>query len=226
MVAFIVVVYVWLTVVTYRMMLRMSEITLVPVREGSGESTQEAETPTEAGQWAQSNHFEFVGQFNTSIGSQKGSVAAWRHTERPSFFCEYIIIGPNAEMHRAFDLETIFGFNVELNTASTADGHLQPKPGGSYVQSFSEMSFDDRWGEHIKSENYLMDVGGAELVQEEIPFEDHFIESTREQVEYVRSLRFWPFRWAYWYFVRRRLWHNRSIEMQHKKGMIKMPNEA
>jgi len=46
-----------------------------------------------------------------------------------------------------------------------------------------------------------------------------------QQIDYIRGISLWPFRGAYWYFIRKQLWHNKSIKNQHEKGMIKLPNQ-
>ena len=74
-------------------------------------------------------------------------------------------------------------------------------------------------------ENFLIDVGGAELVYMEIQFEKDFIDGCRKATRYVRSIPCWYLLGTYWYFVRKNLWHNKSIKTLHEKGMIKLPNE-
>jgi len=105
------------------------------------------------------------------------------------------------------------------------DSNLFPKPPGSYVQTFSNLSLDDRWYKHIEMENYLLDEGQAQLVEVDKPFEKCIVDATRRQMKFIRSLPLWPLRGTYWYFVRRRFWHNKLIKEQHEKGMIKLPNE-
>jgi hypothetical protein len=50
--------------------------------------------------------------------------------------------------------------------------------------------------------------------------EEAIVESTQQQMEYVRSLPLWPLRGTYWFFVRRNILANKSIEDQHQAGKI------
>ena len=93
------------------------------------------------------------------------------------------------------------------------------------MQSFSGISLDEQLARHIEMQEYLSSAGGARLSQLVKPFEEIFIESIDKQVEFVRSIPLWPLRGAYWFFIRRRLWHNKSVLQQHQRGMIKLPNE-
>jgi hypothetical protein len=70
-----------------------------------------------------------------------------------------------------------------------------------------------------------MDNGKVKLKAEDKEFEQAFTRAIREQVKYIKMLPLWPLRGPCWYFIRRYLWHNKSIEEQHRKGMIKLPNE-
>ncbi len=176
------------------------------------------------GQWAGGNDFAFVGNFSMKIGISDASMTIWRCPDRPTFFCRYIVqAGTN--VRTSFDFVTMFENEIMLTTNDKADSQLLPSAPGHYLQSFSGLSLDGQWNQHLQMENYLMDVGGALLVQNDRPFEDCFVDTIRKQVEFVRSLSFWPLRGTYWFFIRRRLRHNLSIQTQHDKGLIMLPNE-
>jgi len=202
---------------TFAQVRLMSNASLVP--------SSDAEPPADADQWARSNNFEFVGNFTMKFGSMDALISTWRQSDRPTFFCQYVIRSGDRAVKRAYDLVTEFAFDISLTTADTRDGFSFPRPPGSYLQSFSNMGFDDRWYEHIEMENYLIDNGHAQLVQHDKPFEKCIVDAIRKQMNYVRSLTLWPLRAAYWYFIRRRLWYNKSIKTQHENRMIKLPNE-
>lgn len=175
-------------------------------------------------QWAQRNDFKFLGYYNIRVGLHKIFMAAWQRTDRPTIICHYVIKVQNT-VNRATDIVTRFADDISLTTADTRGAQFLPKPPKNYAQSFSKVDLNQQWNRHIEMENYLIDVGGAQLVNLDIQFEKDVIEAGRKQTEFTRSIPLWYLRGPYWYFVRRYLWHNKSIEAQHKKRMIKLPNK-
>lgn len=175
-------------------------------------------------QWAQRNDFRFLGYYNIRVGFQKVFTAAWQRTDRPTFMCHYVIKVGN-KVNRATDIITEFADDVSLTTADTRGAQFAPKPPKDYAQSFSKVDVSQQWSRHIEMENYLIDVGGAQLVNQDIEFEKDIVESAHRQNRFIRSIPLWYLRGSYWYFVRRYLWHNKSIEAQHRKRMIRLPNE-
>lgn len=175
-------------------------------------------------QWAQQNNFKFLGYYNIRVGLAKVFTAAWQRIDRPTFMCHYVIRAGN-KVKRATDIITEFADDVSLTTTDTRDAQFAPKPPRAYAQSFSKVDVGQQWNRHIEMENYLIDVGGAQLVNMDIEFEKDVVEAGRKQNRFTRSIPLWYLRGSYWYFVRRYLWHNKSIEAQHKKRMIRLPNE-
>jgi hypothetical protein len=188
------------------------------------ERASEQDPPEAEDQWARENDFRFIGNYTMNTGSIGSQISTWQRADRPTFLCRYVVTAKNA-VNTACDLVTIFAADVGLTTCSSGDGQLFPRPAGSYSQSFSNIVLDEQWSRHVEMENFLMDAGGAQLVQLDVSFEDQFVSAIKKQVGYVRSLCLWPLCGPYWFFVRRRLWHNKTIEQQHARGMIKLPNE-
>ncbi|MHC4644709.1 MAG: hypothetical protein ACYTBJ_04355 [Planctomycetota bacterium] len=184
----------------------------------------DTDAPDHLRQWAADNDFGFVGSFKMKIGSMNAFIFAWRHSQRPTFFCQYLIRSAKA-VNTAFDMVTLFDSDIMPTTASKSDGQLFPMPAGCYCQSFSNTSLDDQWYKHIETENFLIDEGGARLVQLDVTFQDSFTNTIRKQTQHIRSIPLWPCRAPYWFFVRKNLTHNKSVRLQHQKGMIKLPNE-
>lgn len=175
-------------------------------------------------QWAEQNEFKFLGYYNIRVGFNKIFLAGWQRTDRPTFMCHYVIKAQNT-VGRATDIATEFANDISLTTVDTREGQFSPKPPKAYSQSFSRVDLDQQWNRHIEAENYLIDVGGAQLVNLDIEFEKEVVEAGRKQNEFIRSIPLWYLRGCYWYFLRKHLWHNKSIEAQHKQGMIRLPNE-
>jgi hypothetical protein len=170
--------------------------------------------------WAEENGFHFVGYYReTDFGSY---IAAWKYAERPTFFCHYLI--PNQEKP-GYDFVTVFADDIGLTTSSSDGGQLFPPRRGSYKQSFSSVSLDGLWGRHLESEEFLMDEGGAELVPQDVKFKEAFADSMRKQTEALYAMRLWQLRLWWWYFTRRKQWHELLIPEQYERGMIRLPKE-
>ncbi|GEM_PF-1590921 len=182
------------------------------------------EAPAIPARWAAENEFGFLGTYRMKTPMTRALIYAWQRTDRPTYFCTYIIQS-GQETKESYDLVTVFGDDIGLTTSSTKDGHMFPKPPHCFIQSFSPSVFDDRWARHIEMENYLMDVGGAQLVEREDVFEELIIDAMRKQMDYVRGISLWFLRAPIWFFIRRSQWHNLSIEEQYRKRLIKLPKE-
>lgn len=204
-------------VLTFVSVQGLSDPKLVPM--SSEEQRDDANS-----QWARENDFAFVGNFSMKVGISEASMMIWRRSDRPTFFCRYIVQA-GTKTQTSFDFVTMFENEIMLTTNNKADSQMLPPAPGHYLQSFSTVSLDEQWNQHLQMENYLMDVGGALLVQNDRPFEDCFVDTIRKQVEFVRSLSLWPLRGTYWFFIRRKLRHNLSIQAQHDKSLITLPNE-
>lgn len=179
--------------------------------------------PAEEERWATENGFAFLGNYVMKIGGQLARIAVWQRPDRPTFFCRYVIEAQNRRQ-QSYDLVTLFAEEVGLTTGSSRDGQLFPTRPGSFMQTFTGLSLDQQWSVHIDMENYLMDRGGAGLVELEEPFEAVFVRAIVRQMEYIKTIPFWPLRGAYWYFVRRYQRHGKTIQQQHDKGWKKLPN--
>jgi hypothetical protein len=214
-----------IAVIVFAAITIMTTVQVLLLGRAGLERACELDPPEATDQWAGENDFRFIGNYAMKIGSTAARISTWQRTDRPTFLCQYVISAKNAA-NTACDLVTLFASDVGLTTCSSGNGQLYPRPAGSYSQSFSNIPLDEQWFRHVEMENFLMDAGGAQLVQLDGSFEDEFVSAIKKQVGYVRSLCLWPLRGPYWFFVRRRLWHNITIKEQHEKGMIKLPNES
>ena len=215
--------YVLITGIMVWQMRLLGGMRIRPLTEEEAASDRRVAKISAARNWASAHEFRFLGYYAASVGNLM--LAAWRAADRPTFFCQYVT--PEADGAKSsFDFVTLFTDDVGLTTGSNADGHLLPPPAVSYMQSFSDLTLDDRWARHLLMEGHLIERGGAQLSQTNDSFEVALIRHTERLVEHVRSLWFWPLRGAWWYFVRRRQWHDVSISTQRERGWIRFPNEA
>lgn len=205
-----------ITATAYAQTKVMSKITL------SQSSLQEP--PAGDDDWANTNQFNFVGNYQTKLGIVQALISAWGHTERPTFLCKYTLAS-QGKTKCTYDIVTKFDDEVSLTTGCTKDGQMHPRPKCFYMQSFSDFNLDSLWRKHIQMENYLMDQGGASLIGQNLDFETYFTESIRKHADFIQSIPLWYLRSVWWFLVRRHIWHDRTIEKQHKLRMIKLPNE-
>jgi hypothetical protein len=187
-------------------------------------NSYELPIPQKTAEWAQANEFEYVGSYRTRLGSTQTDIWTWQRSDRPTFFCRYLVKAKDITKV-SHDLVTEFADDIGLTTGDTKDGNFLPRPPGSYSHNFPGTSLDEQWYKHIESENYLMDHGKVQLKAEDVEFEQSITKGIKQHVNYIKTLPLWPLRGPYWYFIRRYVWHNKSIEEQHRKGMIKLPNE-
>jgi len=203
----------------------LGKVSLEPIDIRGDESDWRVKACTTIEEWTQRNGFTFVGYYCAKIGFQGIFPAVWRRTDKPTFLCHCVYWQSNRGARCVPEFVTGFAQDISLVTANSRDAQMLPQKEGSYKQTFSDECLDDLWDRHIVGEDYLIDQGGAQLVQIEGSFEDHFLKGVREERRYVRSIPLWFLRGPYWYFVRRNKWHGKSIMVQHERGMIKLPNE-
>ena len=194
--------------------LSRAQLQRVNVEDPNSDYRTKTTMPTNV--WAQRNDFEHVGYFKLSTYF----FSAWQHTQRPTFLCHHVL------PKNAIEFITVFDDDITFSTVSNASWHDSPQFPGYYIQTFSQKEPQSLWHQHIQMENYLMDVGKAELVHLDLTCQDCLNYYLRKQTSFIRSIPLWPIRALYWAFVRKNKWHNKSIKTQHELGMILLPSEA
>ena len=210
----------WLVIaaVTFVQVRALGTASLAPYTPQEGGADTRIQATGHSHQWAQDNGFAFVGWF--VMPGQPALIAAWQHADQPTFFCQYFVRGQTT-----CDFATELAEEVSLTTGSTKDGQLFPCPPGHYKQTFTGLGLDQQWARHAEGVKYLADVGRARPASLDEPFEEVFVDAVRKEMAFIRGIPLWPLRAPYWYFVRRHLWHNRSIQSQHDKLAVALPNE-
>lgn len=145
----------------------------------------------------------------------------------PPFWSQYHARANNSShvQEQGCDLGTHFADDVSITSTNLKSGNYYPSRVHSYTQSFPAMSLDNLWDIHQEMCDYLTHDGGACPTTEDRPLDHIMIESIRRQMGHIRNLPLWQLRQLYWYFLRRRFWHNLTIRRQHDKGKINLPNE-
>ncbi len=171
-------------------------------------------------EWAREQGFDWIGAFTTALAGVPWFIAAWRHQERPTYFCIYVAGG-----QIIFDFVTEFSETRALTTGSVRDAQFLPKPPGDYQQSFSGLTVDELLAQHTKAERFLTAEGGIEMRPMQRSFEECLQAAAIRQTGYVQGLSLWPLRAPVWYWLRKRLLHNKSIEELHRARKVLLPRD-
>ena len=75
------------------------------------------------------------------------------------------------------------------------------------------------------SEWFLINKGGVQVQASDLSFEQAISMSCINQSAYIRSLPLWPLRAPYWFFIRRRTYHGKTVEQLQREGKIILPND-
>ena len=194
-------------------------------RKAKVEPMVDIEIPDKYQGFAEENGFEYLGSYRMKAISTVANIAGWKHNSLPMFMCYYVVTtGDN--VNRSSDFVTYFAGDYALTTGSTKDAHLNPQPPKSYMQSYANIDLFQQWSKHKEAERYLMFEGNLSLSSKEYVFVERVQQSVIESAENIVRFPLWFCLGAWRFFVRRRLWVNKSIEEQHRRGMIKMPHEA
>ena len=157
-------------------------------------------------QWAAAHDFQPTGAYRVINLPGSLKLVAWTQAETPTYLCVYVILDTRTEI----DFVTACGDKI-LTSGTTKDGHLLPTAPGSWMQSFSPSSASELWSRHEEAIKYLSEVADFQPGQFTPDLPNDFARAMRRHSEYIRSLPLWPLRMPYWYFVRRKIRHNKSI---------------
>ncbi|MCP4645471.1 MAG: hypothetical protein GY851_33820 [bacterium] len=162
---------------------------------------------------------QFEGMFTFRAGAS-GFLAVWRHTEHPTYFVLFLTGGK-----KALTFITEFSPDLDLTTANIKDAQLAPQAPGRYLQTFSKISLDELLDRHLAAARYITTMGGVHVEPVPWGFEDAFTKGEAIHGSYIQTLPAWPLRAPYWFYIRRRLLHNKSVEQLHKSGRLLLPND-
>lgn len=172
--------------------------------------------------WAEAANFEYLGVFEHR--PDKNLIYAWKSNIHRCFLASYVLLQGDTRI-AATDFVTGFQDEFSLTTNNHGDGRAFPKHPATYAQCFANASIDEIWRRHKEAEQYLVGFGGVRAIQQLPDFQPAFQRAIRDQMNYLQSFLLWKLRIPYWYFVYRKRWRNISIEEQHTRGWIKLPNE-
>lgn len=170
--------------------------------------------------WALQKGFDtLIGMYVFKLGAA-AILSVWRHRKHPTYF-SVIFTGGKPILH----FLTEFSENLDLTTGNVNHFHLLPQPPGHYVQTFRKLSLDDLFERHMAAARYLTTKGGVKVRPVSRSFEETFTSGEAVQGAYVQSLSLWLLRVPYWCFLRKALYHNKTIEDLHRAGKLSVPND-
>jgi hypothetical protein len=158
--------------------------------------------------WARQHGFVWLGEYSLTA-VQTARISAWQQPQKMSYFCVYAVAG-----RLVVDFVTCFSRDLSLTTGNTRDGMLLPSAPRKYHQCFEKLSLDAQFRQHLASEKFLMERAKVVVAEAREPFAKIFVAAIQGQMAYIRSLFLWPLRGFFWYFVRRNMLRNMTVEQQ------------
>jgi len=199
---------------------QLANISLSPLRPKDGLLNAKVQATVDTHRWAASERFDFVGYFETLIDKSLITIAVWKSKTAPTFLCHNV-----SETCGAYSFVSCLRDSRTVSTCSTTWGFWLPEQIGCYTESFPEADLDELWSRHTKTQNYLIQSGGARLQEPNETFDIFFCQHIHKQIEHIFEISLWDLRAVWWFYFRERHWQNLSVEQQHGRGLIKLPNE-
>jgi hypothetical protein len=180
------------------------------------EETAEVGVPEGTRQWLEEKHFEPVGCYLDKTSDIL--MAIWQQKGTTRTFIKYA--APDGT--RLIDICTDFENHRHLTTSSSVDTHVLPKMYGSFSQSFDLSGSPGQreetlWIRHVDAELFLEQHAGCRPKRNPKPALEEIRDYLSRQNQFIRGLFLGPFRWPWWYFVRRKRLHLKTVEEQFKR---------
>lgn len=158
--------------------------------------------------WARDHDFEPCPVFVLRSAVFSPIVVGWRRRDEPTFLCTYVLNGGVI----ASDIVTEFEGDSCLTTATTKDGHQLPPAENTWLQSFSVTDPNTLWAHHQAAVAYLMATRGATYRSGPLKLQEEILAFFHSQQAYFATVPLWWLRLPYWYFFRRNILHNQTVQ--------------
>jgi len=156
--------------------------------------------------WATEFGFEPMGAYKVVGSPGDSQIVAWSKLDEATYLCVYFVQGSPS----SFDFVTRWE-NGFLATGKSRDAQIVPGPENSWSQSFTVETARENWQRHHEAQKFL-ELENPNLRRKQPDLENDFSEFMISQSRYVNSLFLWPLRIPYWFYVRRYLRHNKSVQ--------------
>jgi hypothetical protein len=111
----------------------------------------------------------------------------------------------------AYEFNSEFSDEASLTTTTTRSAFVLPRPFGSFLQCFTNLTPERLWSAHLEGERYITNTLHVPLHECQQPFLEAFRRGIVRNLSHVRSFRLWFLKFIYWYLIRRFLLQNRPI---------------
>lgn len=161
--------------------------------------------------WANQNGFVheclFLSQVLLDGGSMQCSV--WWNEERAIWTLLY-----HHKQRQVYDLVSGFKDNSVLTTASSRDALTLPHAAQNRVQAFENLTFDALLQNHLIAQDLIKTKTGQDVQSAKDEDIIRVIEiALAKQMAYVKTIPFWQFKGAFWYFISRNFLMNKPIKL-------------
>ncbi len=162
--------------------------------------------------WLEGHGFEWVGAFRLLLPNVNTRFAAWKQRGDHTYICVYRTKGDNIPGLTTVDIVSIFGKRYGLTTTGSTDGPLLPIGPGCYKQMFDTKNIRRLWELHTDAEAVVAPTDLSTIDPLEYQdFETIIAVAMKDELAFLRSLWFWPFRMPWWYFVNRKRNLNKTV---------------
>jgi hypothetical protein len=191
---------------------QLDNLTIEPV---AGPEAQEIEAygrEAVGADWLAKHGFIWDGAYRSQMTNVYATIALWKQRNSYTHISVIVAEGENVTSKIVIDITSTFGLGYSLTTAGNNEGPMFPVFPGIYQQQFNTWDIERLWQLHTEMEAV---VAPSDLRQLKPIENDQTIElitaEIKQQIAYIRSLRFWPFRVLWWYFVNRPRHHNKTV---------------
>lgn len=162
--------------------------------------------------WLKAHDFVWEGAYRSAIPNVETTFASWKQRDGHTYVSVYQTETPNLTTKTLIDITSTFGKGYSLTTAGTQDGPMLPICPGIYKQHFSTLDIEKLWLLHLEAEAVVAptDLSQIDPLDSEDPIK-LMNEECRRQIDYIKTLWFWPFRVPWWFFVNRPRHLNKTV---------------
>ena len=158
--------------------------------------------------WCLENDFEHQRYFlfHGVLNGPPIECSAWWSSSTQTWALIYV-----AQMGKNIDFVTIYSDGIGVTTASSKDSLTLPTPPKAFIQALTHADNNMRYAMHQESLEYIEKRLSIRERRNQQDLFAQITESLLDQVSYIKNMRLWGLRGAYWYFISRNLKINKKI---------------
>lgn len=161
--------------------------------------------------WIMANDYDYLAAYQFL----EARFCVWQKRGTAHFLIVYAFTGKTS-----YDMVTNLQDDKSLTSTINGDVGMFPLVPGEYKESIEPCTLSELFDAHQKSLSILLSQRGINRSDNVPDFEASLLSAMRKQMEYVKSMPFWPLRGIYWFFVVRKRMKHKNIEDQIKLGWI------